>query len=179
VLLCVRSESWKISDFGFTFEATSNQAHSSANARGTKGYRAPELVQETSVFSWETDIFSTGCVLYELLLGSPPFQSDYDVVQLAVTHQWVEAFRVDLELDTWMQYYPALFINAMLRKNWWERPSTGDILHGIESLSAKSTKIYRPYSLQLPICNDHTEDDSVVLSHDSKLWQGVQWHLYW
>lgn len=71
---------WKLADFGLTSEGTSDGAVRTEYARGTPGYRAPELlVEDGSDFTNKVDIWSLGCVLYELVVGRRVFISDRDV----------------------------------------------------------------------------------------------------
>lgn len=43
--------------------------------RGTPHYMAPELLQEGGMHSFASDLWALGCVIYELLVGRPPFHS--------------------------------------------------------------------------------------------------------
>ena len=48
--------------------------------KGTPLYMSPELVQEQP-YTHTTDLWSLGCILYELLTGLPPFYTN-SVVKL-------------------------------------------------------------------------------------------------
>lgn len=60
-------------------EGTSDRLQTTKYSRGTEGYRAPELVMGPSRYSNRVDIWSMGCVLYELVSGRKPFGSDWEV----------------------------------------------------------------------------------------------------
>jgi len=44
--------------------------------RGAPNYMAPELFEEDGVYSFSSDIYAFGCILYEMAKGTPPFYSD-------------------------------------------------------------------------------------------------------
>jgi hypothetical protein len=83
VLFSRKDSVWKIGDFGLTTEASSTRNRITRDARGTPGYRAPELVvpDGTCGFSSKSDIWSIGCLLYELATRKPAFASDGSVLE--------------------------------------------------------------------------------------------------
>jgi serine/threonine-protein kinase ULK4 len=48
---------------------------------------APELFEAGSVYSYASDLWALGCILYELSQGNPPFVSSslHDIAALAKT----------------------------------------------------------------------------------------------
>lgn len=63
----------KLCDFGLAQLISDSQ--SEENKKGTPYYMAPELFEEGGVYSYYSDLWSFGCVLYELYVGTPPFIS--------------------------------------------------------------------------------------------------------
>jgi len=80
IIVLFKTGFWKVADFGLTSEATSNQLVSTSAARGKPCYRAPEMLRNTSPgFNNKMDIWSFGCIAYELLTGRKAFSNDYEV----------------------------------------------------------------------------------------------------
>src|SRR6201996_4926791 len=77
----------KVMDFGIARAVADNAATvtQTANVIGTAQYLSPEQARGESVDA-RSDVYSTGCLLYELLTGQPPFQGDSPV---AVAYQHV------------------------------------------------------------------------------------------
>src|SRR4051812_39022000 len=77
----------KVMDFGIARAVadTSSTMTQTANVIGTAQYLSPEQARGEAVDA-RSDVYSTGCLLYELLTGAPPFQGDSPV---AVAYQHV------------------------------------------------------------------------------------------
>jgi eukaryotic-like serine/threonine-protein kinase len=77
----------KVMDFGIARAVadTSSTVTQTANVIGTAQYLSPEQARGEAVDA-RSDVYSTGCLLYELVTGVPPFQGDSPV---AVAYQHV------------------------------------------------------------------------------------------
>lgn len=92
VVLYSRAEdTWKIADFGLMSEGTSSAANLTTSARGTNGYRAPELLAENKrSYNNKVDIWSMGCILYELAVGIRAFSSDWRILHYSQSKEILE-----------------------------------------------------------------------------------------
>lgn len=61
----------KLCDFGFA-RNMSTGTHVLTSIKGTPLYMAPELIEEQP-YDHNADLWSLGCIIYELLVGAPPF----------------------------------------------------------------------------------------------------------
>ncbi len=82
----------KVMDFGIARAVADSSATvtQTANVIGTAQYLSPEQARGESVDA-RSDVYSTGCLLYELVTGVPPFQGDSPV---AVAYQHVREIPV-------------------------------------------------------------------------------------
>jgi serine/threonine-protein kinase len=88
-IMLTHSGSVKVMDFGIAramADASATMTHTNA-VMGTAQYLSPEQARGEIVDA-RSDLYSTGCMLYELLTGQPPFTGDSPV---AIAYQHVSA----------------------------------------------------------------------------------------
>ncbi len=80
LLLNARTHEVKLCDFGSAKQLVRGEPNVSYIC--SRYYRAPELVFEATEYTTSVDIWSLGCVMAELLLGTPLFPGDSGLEQL-------------------------------------------------------------------------------------------------
>src|SRR5215211_2572164 len=78
----------KVTDFGIVKAAAATTLTGTGTVLGTAAYLSPEQAQGHPVDA-RSDLYGLGCVLYELLCGSPPFGSGADRSPVAVATRHV------------------------------------------------------------------------------------------
>lgn len=111
----------KLCDFGFA-RAMSVSTLVLTSIKGTPLYMSPELVEEKP-YDHTADLWSLGCILYELHTGAPPFYTNsiFHLVQMIVRDpvKWPDTMSV-----TCMS-----FLKGLLTKDPQKRLSWPDLLH--------------------------------------------------
>src|ERR1700761_2689351 len=103
-VMVTRNGDIKVMDFGIARAMSDNQATMTQTAQviGTAQYLSPEQARGERVDA-RSDLYSTGCLMYELLTGRPPFTGDSPV---AIAYQHVREnpvppSRLDPTLPPW------------------------------------------------------------------------------
>ncbi len=71
-----KSAQIKLADFGLALLQKEMTTQSTSSAIGTLAYMAPEVMISPADIDNRADTYSLGCVLYEVLSGSPPFTGE-------------------------------------------------------------------------------------------------------
>lgn len=120
-ILLAKGGGIKLCDFGFA-RAMSTNTMVLTSIKGTPLYMSPELVEERP-YDHTADLWSVGCILYELAVGTPPFYTT-SIFQL-----------VNLILKDPVRWPPTFspcfknFLQGLLTKDPQQRLAWPDLLH--------------------------------------------------
>ena len=77
-IMVTRDGQVKVTDFGIARVTTNETVEQTAAVLGTASYLSPEQAQGGAI-DQRSDLYSLGCVMYEMLTGQPPFTADSPV----------------------------------------------------------------------------------------------------
>lgn len=98
-------------------------------AKGTTGYRAPELIREISKFTNKVDIWALGCVVYELAFDHKPFSTDFSVYEYSAADLALPIGVHIPPLPDFLQHQLSANLNHLLHRDPGERPSAHAARH--------------------------------------------------
>jgi eukaryotic-like serine/threonine-protein kinase len=131
-VMLTRSGDVKVMDFGIARAVSDSQLTMTQTAQviGTAQYLSPEQARGERVDA-RSDLYSTGCLLYELLTGRPPFTGDSPV---AIAYQHVKEdpvppSQVDPEVPGWAD---AIVLKAMQKDPADRYQSAGEMRNDIQ-----------------------------------------------
>ncbi len=131
-VMLTRAGDVKVMDFGIARAVADGQLTMTQTAQviGTAQYLSPEQARGERVDA-RSDLYSTGCLLYELLTGRPPFTGDSPV---AIAYQHVKEdpvppSQVDPEVPAWAD---AIVLKAMQKDPADRYQSAGEMRNDIQ-----------------------------------------------
>lgn len=156
VLYSLSTKLWKIADFGLTSKATTTAPVATSGGRGKPCYRAPELMLESKpTYNKKTDIWSLGCILYELCVGEKAFGGDMAAVIFA---QKGKMRTVTIDVSEPRNMYLSWLISHTLHPNPSNRPSAAAIQQKFSELKPVATEVVENLDTSDPLLRTGPEN---------------------
>ncbi|KAM6178096.1 serine/threonine-protein kinase 36 [Rhynchocyon petersi] len=147
-ILLAKGGGIKLCDFGFA-RAMSTNTMVLTSIKGTPLYMSPELVEERP-YDHTADLWSVGCILYELAVGTPPFYttSIFELVNLILK----DPVRWPSNISPCFKN----FLQGLLTKDPQQRLSWPDLLHHpfiagrVTIITEPARELGTPFTSRLP-----------------------------
>jgi len=117
----------KLGDFGIARDTEATALTAAGKTVGTYAYMAPEQIQAGPAISGKTDLYALGCVLYEVMVGETPFQSD-NPMDMLMQHLQDDPYNVCEKVPDCPVWLDEL-VEQLLAKNPDDRPHDALAVH--------------------------------------------------
>jgi serine/threonine-protein kinase len=135
-LLLTKKGELKLADFGIALDLDATALTAAGKTVGTFTYMAPEQICGKPPVSHKSDLYALGCVMFKMLTGQPPFDSE-SAAELLHQHLYKAAPRVStlaLDCPVWLD----TLIAQLLDKNPFNRPrDAAGVARALEEVKQK------------------------------------------
>lgn len=114
-ILLDRDSHASLTDFGIALSLGRRRVTLTRTSLGTPHYMSPEQIRSPKNVDHRTDVYSFGCVLYEMLTGRPPFAEAADAEDTDFAVKEAHVYKVPEPLRTWNPRVPAWLEAVVLR----------------------------------------------------------------
>jgi serine/threonine protein kinase len=119
----------KLVDFGIARDTHGADITSTGLTVGSYAYMAPEQIQGKNDITGHVDLYAFGCLLFEMLAGTPPFQGDNfaQLFEQHLNHLPQPLSRIQPNLPPGLEQ----LVNKLLEKSPEQRPFSARAVQGI------------------------------------------------
>jgi serine/threonine-protein kinase len=169
----------KLADLGIARLLSPEALTETLSLRGTARYISPEQARGDRVDS-RADLYSLGCVLFEMLTGRTPFEGD--LAALSYAHMHTPAPRVH-SIDPTVPAAMVELVAAMLEKDPADRPQTGDevrtsldaaMRHAADTQTAQMEAVPAAPTARLPVADRERPAPSAAAKPEGSIGVGVK-----
>jgi serine/threonine protein kinase len=118
-----------LGDFGIARDTLDPDSTDAGKAVGTYAYMSPEQICADRMITGKSDLYSLGCVLYEMLTGKPPFSGE-NFAQIWDQHLHAaprELREQEIECPEWLEQ----LVTQLLEKEPHKRPFNARAVQGL------------------------------------------------
>ncbi|MBL4883688.1 MAG: serine/threonine protein kinase [Planctomycetaceae bacterium] len=163
----------KLSDFGLVSVMSEAKLTADGRTLGTVQYMSPEQIRGKPKLTHRSDIYSLGCVFYEMLTGHSPFEGDNPAVILQAHLKKTPASICAVNRDCPVVLEQLVF--DMLAKDPEDRPATATIVSERLLQLKESPRLVESSSSQIKMKKKQLPPQS----HKSSLYSNVEKSLRW
>jgi len=134
-----------LSDFGIVKLAETTASYTGSSVIGTPAYMSPEQVQGGSEIDGRSDVYSFGCVVYEMLTGQVPYKAETTTQQL-MKHVLEPVPRIRAVKPDVPAVVEAVLMRAMAKIPNARYPTSGALISALEEATWSPQMPFAPHN---------------------------------